>query len=62
MEEGGAKMEQCNDETNKLNEIHGNSYEIRTNFVRVSHKLLCSHPLIHVKFVRNSYQFRRNSV
>ena len=32
MEEGGAQMEQCNDKTNKLDEIHRNLYEIRTNF------------------------------
>ena len=31
MEEGGAKMEQCNDKTNKLDEIDGNSYEIHAN-------------------------------
>ena len=39
MENGGAKMEQCNNKTNKLDEIHKssykNSYEIRTNLVRI---------------------------
>ena len=35
MEEGGAKMEQCDDKTNKLNEIHRLSYEIRTKFVPI---------------------------
>ena len=33
MENGGANMEQPNTKTNKLDEIHRNSYEIRTNFV-----------------------------
>ena len=33
MEEGGAEMEQWNDETIKLDEFHGNLYEIRTNFM-----------------------------
>ena len=36
MENGGAKMEQCNNKTNELDEIHRNSHEIWTNFVRIS--------------------------
>ena len=36
MENGGAKMEQCNNTTNKLDEIHKNSYEIRTKFEGIS--------------------------
>ena len=36
MEEGGAKMEQCNNKTNKVDEIHKTSYKIRTNVVRIS--------------------------
>ena len=49
MENGGAKMEQCNDnlyvylKTKKLDEIHKNSYEIRTNFVRIP-QCLNMHP------------------
>ena len=46
MEEGGAKMEQCNDKTNKLDKIHRILYEIRTNFVRIScefHISFCIH-------------------
>ena len=60
MEEAGAKMEQRNNEMNKLDEIHGNSYEFRTNFVRISRKLLYSRPVIHMKFARNSYEFGTN--
>ena len=60
MEKGGAKMGQCNSKTNKLDEIHTNSYEIHTNFVRISHKLLYSQPGIHVKLVRNLYKFHTN--
>ena len=62
MEKWGAKMEQCNNKMNKLDEIHRNAYEIRTNFLRISYKLLCSHPGIHVKFVRISYEFHVNFV
>ena len=36
---GGAKMEQCKNKTNKLDEIHRNSYKIDTNFVRISQRL-----------------------
>ena len=54
MENGGANMEQCNSKTNKLDEIHRNSYEIRTNFTMTQY----SHPFIHVKFIRISYDFR----
>ena len=36
LENGGPNMEQRNDKTEKLDEIHRNSYEIRTNFVRIS--------------------------
>ena len=32
MENGGANMEQRNNKTNKLEDFHTNSYEIRTNF------------------------------
>ena len=55
MEEGGAKMDQCNNKPNKLDEIH-------RNVMRISHKLLYSHRVIHVKFVRNSYKFHVNFV
>ena len=46
LEEGGARMEQCNDETNKLDEIHTNSRETRTKFVPISYEFhgnLCIH-------------------
>ena len=33
MESGGANMEEGNKKTNKLDEIHRNSNEIRTEFV-----------------------------
>ena len=56
MENVGAKMEQCNNKTNKLDDFHTNSYEIRTNFTMPQY----SHPFIHVKFVRNSDEFRTN--
>ena len=46
MENGGAKMEQCNNKTNKLDEIHRNSYEIRTNFTMPQYL----HTFIHAKF------------
>ena len=36
IEKGGVDMRQCN-QRNKLDGIHGNSYEIGTNFVRISH-------------------------
>ena len=32
-------MKQCNNATKKLDEIHRNSYKIRTNFARISHCL-----------------------
>ena len=45
MENGGAKMEQCNNKTNNLDEIHRKSYEIGTNFVPISqfHVSFCIH-------------------
>ena len=46
MEEGGAKMEQCNDKTNKLDEIHG----FCTKFVRISYEF-------HIRFVINTQSF-----
>ena len=36
IEKRGVDMRQCNNKGNKLDEIHRNSYEIHTNFVRVS--------------------------
>ena len=60
MEKRGAKREQCNNKMNKLDNIHINLYGNRKNFIRISHKLLYSHPGIHVKFVRNSYEFCTN--
>ena len=39
IETRGADMKQCNNKTTKLDEIHRNSYEIRTNFVPISHCL-----------------------
>ena len=54
MEKGGAKMEECNNKTNKFDEIHRNGYEIRTNFMGISHKVLYSQTGIHVNCVRNS--------
>ena len=56
--EWGAKMEQCNNKTNKLDEIHANSYEFHNAsiFTHIhSSKIL-------VKFVRKSYEFHVNSV
>ena len=44
-------MVQCNNETNKLDEIHANSRENRTKLVQVSRNLPYSHQGIHVKFV-----------
>ena len=46
-------MEQRKNKTNKLDELHRNSYEFRTNFTVSQY----SHTFIHVKFVRISYQF-----
>ena len=60
IEKGGVDMRQCNNKRNKLDEIHRKSYEIRTNFVRISHFREYSHKFIHVKFVRNSYEIRTN--
>ena len=56
MENGGANMEPRNNKTNKLEEIQRLSYEIRTNFTMPQY----SHTFIHVRFVRNSYDFRMN--
>ena len=36
IEKGGVDMRQCNNKRKKLDEIHRNSYEIRTNFIRIS--------------------------
>ena len=38
MEEAGARMEQGNDETNKLDEIHANSREINRKLVQISNE------------------------
>ena len=51
-------MEQRNNKTKKLDEIHRYSYEIRTNFTLPQY----SHKFIHVKFVRISYKFHVNFV
>ena len=48
MENAGAKMEQCNNKTKQSDEIHRNSYEIRTNFTMPQY----SHTFIHVNFVQ----------
>ena len=40
MENGGAKMKQCNDKTNKLNKIHKNLYAIGTIFERNSYDFI----------------------
>ena len=37
IEKGGVDMRQCHNKRNKLDEIHGNSYKILPNFVRISH-------------------------
>ena len=58
MENGGAKMEQCNNKTNELEKTNRNSYQFRTNFRMPQY----SHTFIHVKFVRNSYVFHVNFV
>ena len=60
MQEGGARMEQYNDETNKLDETHANSHEICTRFVRMSWNLVYSNQVIHGKVVRISYHVRTN--
>ena len=49
---------QCNNKRNKLDEIHRNSYDIRTKFIFPEY----SHKFIHVKFVRISYEFHLNFV
>ena len=36
IEKGGVDMRRCNNKRKKLDEIHKNSYEICTNFVRIS--------------------------
>ena len=62
IEEGGARIQQCNDETNELDEILTTSWEIRTNFVRISQKLLYSPTCQAYSFVRISYHFHVNFV
>ena len=52
MENGGAKVEQCNNKTNKLDKIHRNEFHNASIITR----------FIHVKFVRNSYEFHVNFV
>ena len=60
---------QCKSKRSKLDEIHRNSYEIRTNFVRISYEFhisrkftqICSRE-IRTKFVRISYEFHVNFV
>ena len=49
-------MRQCNKKTKKLDEIHRNSYEFRTNCIFPEY----SHKFIHVKFVRTSYELHTN--
>ena len=55
-------MQQCNDQTNKLDEIRINSRETRMNFVQISQKLLYSHTCLAYLLVRNSYKFLVNFV
>ena len=56
IQKGGVHTRQCKSKRSKLDEIHRNSYQIRTNFRFPEY----SHKFIHVKFVRNSYEFRTN--
>ena len=51
-------MKQCNNKTKKLDEIHRNLYEIRTDFVRISHCL----NIHRNSFERNSHEIRTNFV
>ena len=44
-------MEQCNNKTNELDEIHRNLYELRTNFTMGQYL----HTFIRVKFTSNWY-------
>ena len=62
-------MRQCNNRRNKLDEIHRNSYEIRTNFAPISCEFHISRIFtqinsreIRTKFVRISYEFHMNFV
>ena len=45
-------MKQCNNRAKKLDKIHENSYEIRTNFALPQY----SQKFIHAKFAQNSYE------
>ena len=58
MENGGAKMEQCNNKTNKLDEIHRNSYEFHNAsiFTHIHSRE------IRTKFARISYEFHVNFI
>ena len=58
IENGGANMKQCNNRTKKLDEIHRNSYESRTNFTLPQNSKIFSR----ANFVRNSYEIRTNFV
>ena len=62
MENGGAKMEQCNNKTNKLDEIHRNSYEIRPNLENRTKFGNFTMPQYSHTFVRISYEFQVNFV
>ena len=62
-------MEQRNNETKKLDEIHRNSPEIRTKFIRISYEFHNASIFTHIhsreirtKFVRISYEFHVNFV
>ena len=53
-EEGGARMEQGNAKMNKLDEIHANSCEIGTKFVRIWYEF-------HVNFVQFGNEGRNHT-
>ena len=61
-------MEQCNDKTKKLDEIHRISSEIRTKFVPMSYEFHIASIFTEIysreigtKFEQNSYEFGTNS-
>ena len=67
IEKGGVDTRQCKSKRSKLDEIHRNSYEIRTKLVRISYEFHISRIFkqiysreIRAKFVRNSYEIRTN--
>ena len=58
IEKRGLDMKQCNNKTKKLDEIHRNSYEFRTNFTLPEIFTQIQSREIRTIFVRNSYEFR----